>query len=535
MASCSTSQWVANAPIVKLTVEQQSETNTQATLSWKLQYIANYAANASSRDYVVKINGETVKDSSYNIDGVTGTKDIASGTYTVTKGTSAKTISFSVSFEFKLTWSGVYGGTKSASGSISVAKKPSYSIKYNANGGTGAPSTQTKWYGSSLTLSSVVPTRAGYTFLGWATSSTATSASYQPGASYTSNSGTTLYAVWQVAYNKPRITNYAGERCNSSGTLVDNGTYAKISFSWACDKTVSSISIVWKNEAGSTVGTQNVSASGTSGNVSTLIGSGALNTEAVYVIEVTVTDSGGSYKIARTLAGEKFPLDVLYGGKGLAAGKAATLEGYFDIGYLTRFRDTAILSNGIFLKSLNASGAERVLVGMNSSNEMVFGYGSYSNSDGTVNYDGNTVGLRSKGAINITSPTAGLTARAYGVNKVLWSHSNGYYMTDSQSCSLSEKISAQPHGIILAVSYYDSGGKNYDWNYAFVPKAHVANHSATGISFFITTGSLGAVANKYLYISDTSITGYANNDDSGTVCDINYYNAKFVLRYVIGV
>jgi len=77
-----------------------------------------------------------------------------------------------------------------------------YTVSYNANGGSGAPSSQTKTYGVALTLSSVKPTRSGYTFLGWATSSTATSATYSAGGSYTANASATLYAVWQkITYN----------------------------------------------------------------------------------------------------------------------------------------------------------------------------------------------------------------------------------------------------------------------------------------------------------------------------------------------
>lgn len=77
--------------------------------------------------------------------------------------------------------------------------KPTYTVSYNANGGSGAPGNQTKTWGSNLTLSSTKPTRSGYNFLGWGTSSGATSASYQPGGIYSSNSGITLYAIWQVA------------------------------------------------------------------------------------------------------------------------------------------------------------------------------------------------------------------------------------------------------------------------------------------------------------------------------------------------
>ncbi len=73
-----------------------------------------------------------------------------------------------------------------------------YTISYNANGGTGAPASQTKTHGVTLTLSNTVPTRTGYTFLGWSTSSTATTATYSAGGSFTADANTTLYAVWKI-------------------------------------------------------------------------------------------------------------------------------------------------------------------------------------------------------------------------------------------------------------------------------------------------------------------------------------------------
>ncbi|MCM1391419.1 MAG: InlB B-repeat-containing protein, partial [Ruminococcus sp.] len=66
-----------------------------------------------------------------------------------------------------------------------------YTIKYDANGGSGAPSSQTKTHGVNLILSTTKPTRTGYTFLGWSTSSSTTSATYSAGGSYTSNSSAT--------------------------------------------------------------------------------------------------------------------------------------------------------------------------------------------------------------------------------------------------------------------------------------------------------------------------------------------------------
>lgn len=81
-----------------------------------------------------------------------------------------------------------------------------YSVKFDANGGIGAPANQTKTYGKSLTLSNTIPTKDGFKFLGWSTSQTATSATYQPGASYTANSSITLYAVWQAVSTTPTHT-----------------------------------------------------------------------------------------------------------------------------------------------------------------------------------------------------------------------------------------------------------------------------------------------------------------------------------------
>lgn len=72
-----------------------------------------------------------------------------------------------------------------------------YTITYNANGGSGAPDSQTKTYGTSLTLSSTVPVRLGYTFLGWSASSTG-SVAYKAGEAYTANANAILYAVWRA-------------------------------------------------------------------------------------------------------------------------------------------------------------------------------------------------------------------------------------------------------------------------------------------------------------------------------------------------
>lgn len=81
---------------------------------------------------------------------------------------------------------------------VTVGSK-SYTVSYNANGGTGAPESQMKLAGMGLTLSDTVPTRLGYTFQGWSTNPGATAADYLPASGYLTDRDINLYAVWHMA------------------------------------------------------------------------------------------------------------------------------------------------------------------------------------------------------------------------------------------------------------------------------------------------------------------------------------------------
>lgn len=75
------------------------------------------------------------------------------------------------------------------------APAKSYTLSYNANGGSGAPASQSG--AEKYTISSTKPSRSGYTFLGWDKNRNATSATYSPGSSITLTANTTLYAIWK--------------------------------------------------------------------------------------------------------------------------------------------------------------------------------------------------------------------------------------------------------------------------------------------------------------------------------------------------
>ena len=109
-----------------------------------------------------------------------------------------------------------------------VWQAKTYTISYDANGGSGEPADQTKTHNTALTLDSGQPTRAGYTFLGWAATATAAAAQYQPGGSYTANADATLYAVWKGNAYTVTLDANGGSVSPESITVTNGGTYSAL-------------------------------------------------------------------------------------------------------------------------------------------------------------------------------------------------------------------------------------------------------------------------------------------------------------------
>lgn len=212
-----------------------------------------------------------------------------------------------------------------------VWKANTYEVKFDANGGTGAPGKQTKTYGVTLKLSSTIPSRDRYNFLGWSTSASATTATYSPGGNYTANSAVTLYAVWSVAYVKPSIYNLKIDRCDANGNITDAGERAYISFSWKTTEANPTIEI-----AAGSLGKDTISGSGTSGSVAKVL-SMTFSTDATYVVAVTVTDKVDSFTATVTLNGSVFPIDVKARGKGISFGGPAELDDTAEFHYDGKF------------------------------------------------------------------------------------------------------------------------------------------------------------------------------------------------------
>ena len=110
---------------------------------------------------------------------------------------------------YNLTGSAPYKANETLFLFFTVSK--TFTLKYNANGGSGAPAQETATDSADshrFTVSSTKPTRAGYDFLGWSTSSNAASAGYWAGSSIDVTGTTTLYAVWQKKANEKVTLTY---------------------------------------------------------------------------------------------------------------------------------------------------------------------------------------------------------------------------------------------------------------------------------------------------------------------------------------
>ena len=126
------------------------------------------------------------------------------------------------------------GKLTSGTASCSFKVLNTYSVSYDAAGGTDAPATQTKYEDKQLSLTTAVPSREGYVFLGWTKDATSNYAVYQPGENWSVNQDTTLYAVWRgetAVPQKLEIDTPAKKTVFVTGQALDtDGLTLKLSF-----------------------------------------------------------------------------------------------------------------------------------------------------------------------------------------------------------------------------------------------------------------------------------------------------------------
>ena len=207
-------------------------TNGFQTQSYNIQNVDNVAPTISSYNATVSKNVITAT--------CTATDTASTGALSTTAGIlryeySNGGTTYQTSNTFTVSKAGIYTIYMKAidkAGNQTIVNKQvtvsSYTVTYNANGGSGAPASQTAISGINLTLSSAIPTRSGYSFLGWSTDSNATTATYAKGATYTANKSVTLYAVWEAIGPIKTITfsgNSANDISRTEEVTLEKGKY----------------------------------------------------------------------------------------------------------------------------------------------------------------------------------------------------------------------------------------------------------------------------------------------------------------------
>lgn len=310
---------------------------------------ASYTGNAALTLYAIWTpNTYTV---SYNANGGSGTTSSQTKTYGV--NLTLRSNGFTrTNYVFK-NWNTNSGGTGtsySAGGSYTANAAATlyaqwyapYTISYNANGGSGAPSAQTKVYNTTLTLSSTRPTRTGYNFKKWNTAQGGTGTNYNPGASYTANAAATLYAQWEVAHYAPTISSLRVQRCDSNGTLNPEGTCCKVTCAWSVDNTTAGYTSTTGSKMKVKVGSfaeVETAISGTSGTTEYVYSANALSIATQYTTVVTVVDSASannSSSKSAVLTRSFYTMHFKENGDGVGIGTPATQSGFLDVGLTPR-------------------------------------------------------------------------------------------------------------------------------------------------------------------------------------------------------
>lgn len=379
-----------------------------------------------------------------------------------------------------------------------VWKINTYTVSYDANGGSGAPDSQTKTYGATLTLSKTKPTRTNYNFKGWSKDKSATSPTYSAGGVYTEDAAVTLYAVWELAYWAPKITDVFVHRCTNTGVNDEEGLYAKVDFKWECCQILGA-----NNVKSITVDSKTVSVSGTTGSVSAVVG-GNYSIDEYYRIPIVVVDSkNGTSTYDTYIESYSFTIDFKAGGKGVAFGMPAKEDG-FHVNFPSHFYEAIKCYAGI-------QSEEGAISGHSIIGDDIYSYGDIT-ANGNLTY----------------------------TQKILWSGIwHGGWAQTAGEAIFSESVLIQHSGIVLIFQEYDPSTQKVSGtniNSFFVSKKQIELVGGNGFNFTFAQWFGSQFVSKYLYINDTKIIGNVDNaNGSWTRNGVTFCNNKTVLTKVIGV
>lgn len=424
------------------------------------------------------------------------------------KAHTPRTVQVWIYCSYSGSYSEAVGDSQATSYNITVPAKTNYAVTFDANGGTDAPASQTKWYGETLTLTEDEPTRTNYTFQGWSTSSTG-AVVYQPGGTYTGNSAVTLYAVWEpvAPVTAPTIgTNtrnsdtqntigwsFSGsdvvagfivERSTNSGEWVQVGTAAADATSYVDTTTSANASYSYRVKAYNQTGAGPYSsASGTTKNTPSAPSDLTAVFDASYYVDLAWTNSA----VTETAT------EVYTSTDGQSWTLAATVSGA-DV---TAYTDTNPPAGNAYYKTANICVSGGVTL-----------RSAFSNAVQVVT-------LAQPNPPTVTSPSNGAVFDMPASIAFTWKH-NAVDGTPQQSAT----VAISTDGTTWTETALSQSSNSWTCNTSSMPRGTVLRFKVKTKGTFATASEYSAVRTVYIRQAPSISITEPTATDGGTISDV---------------
>lgn len=291
-----------------------------------------------------------------------------------------------------------------------------------------------------------------------------------------------------VAYSPPSFASYLSQRCLSTGTVDDDGTYIRglVSYSYASCSSKNTITRATYYKKASDTAWTNASAAFSSGTAFTF-GGGSISTETSYDIKYTLTDAFTTIAIQDIVSTAAVVMDFKQGGKGVAVGKVSEVDNAFEVAedwdvrvygkllkdYIQSFIKTMYPVGSIYM-SVNATnpstyfggtwvawGAGRVPVGINTA-DTNFATVEKTGGASTVTLTSTQIPSHTHAKGTLATASAGAHTHNLNLTKTTWAGSSSSRVvvdsTDYTAMTNKATASAGAHTHTISGSTAATGG-----------------------------------------------------------------------------
>lgn len=209
-------------------------------------------------------------------------------------------------------------------------------------------------------------------------------------------------------YAKPVISKLSVRRCNENGTANDDGAFAKVTYSASVtplnNLNESTVVLQYKKTTASSFQTGETTKLTDVFSVDNKTFIFPAETGASYNVMVTVADSHSTVSKSTSVSTGFTIMHFHASGKGMAVGKVAEKEGFFDVGFKSQYRDHIFIDGKKIIYGIKPDGSEcSAFIPQNENGHTIIGVGNYSSKSGDTYIDGHDVYMAISNAATSTS------------------------------------------------------------------------------------------------------------------------------------